>query len=53
MNSLLNEPNVKNISEKDEIKFTLFLSNNGLGHFEQSSRKQGFIMLTPLNPTFI
>ena len=25
---------VKNVFEMDEVKFTLFLSNNGLGHFE-------------------
>ena len=28
---------VKSLFEIDELKFTLFLSNNGLGHFEQNS----------------
>ena len=26
---------VKSVFEMDDIKFTLFLRNNGLGHFEQ------------------
>ena len=33
--SLLNDLNCEKYFDKDELKFTLFLSNNGLGHFEQ------------------
>ena len=34
MSSLLNVYRVKSVFEMDGIKFTLFLSNNGLGNFE-------------------
>ena len=36
ISSLLNDPKCENcFFEMDEIKFTLFLSNNGFGHYEQ------------------